>query len=136
MKEKAQVWIYSRTPDGSFRILLLKVKPERGDFWQPVTGHVDEGETIEAGALREAFEESGLEPIGPLTAIGYDFKFDGKWGKAHETAFSLEVAKNCPTPKLDPNEHNDYQWLEPKKAMSLLTHESNSHALALLLKKF
>ena len=47
---KVQVWIYrkaSGTPSqGPVEVLILKLTPERGGFWQPVTGGVEEGEDI------------------------------------------------------------------------------------------
>jgi dATP pyrophosphohydrolase len=67
------------------KVLMLKVKPDRGSFWQPVTGGIDEGESFVEGALREAEEETPnggrrmnrldlifttflLAPVAPLNA--------------------------------------------------------------------
>jgi lipoyl(octanoyl) transferase len=53
--------------DGGGRVLLLHRKPERGNVWQPVTGSIEDGESPEACARRELFEETGqraeIEPI-------------------------------------------------------------------------
>jgi lipoyl(octanoyl) transferase len=53
--------------DGGGRVLLLHRKPERGNVWQPVTGSIEDGESPEACARRELFEETGqraeVEPI-------------------------------------------------------------------------
>ena len=40
---KVQVWLYGRhKPEEDLQILLFKTCPERGEFWQPVTGGVEE----------------------------------------------------------------------------------------------
>src|SRR5262249_34882113 len=41
------------------RVLLLHRKPERGNFWQPITGSIEDGETPIETARREIVEETG-----------------------------------------------------------------------------
>src|SRR2546423_1120679 len=41
------------------RVLLLHRKPERGNFWQPITGSIEKGETPIETARREIIEETG-----------------------------------------------------------------------------
>ena len=127
---KVQVWIHRDK-----QVLLLKTTPKRGGFWQPVTGKVEPGESVEEGALREAVEETGLDFKGQQPrALGFEFSFEGKWGAAHEHAFAL-VAPSKEI-RLDPKEHVEFQWLTPKKAQSLLKFDSNREPLALLVKSW
>jgi lipoyl(octanoyl) transferase len=50
------------------RVLLLKRAPERGGFWQPVTGRMDPGETAMETARRELREEIGADvAVAPLS---------------------------------------------------------------------
>src|SRR5579872_5491751 len=44
------------------QILLVRPFPDR-DAWGIPKGHLDEGETLEACALRETFEEAGINVI-------------------------------------------------------------------------
>src|SRR5712691_4877586 len=41
------------------RVLLLHRRPERGNFWQPITGSIEDGETPIETARREIVEETG-----------------------------------------------------------------------------
>ncbi|MBC7385589.1 MAG: NUDIX domain-containing protein [Cryobacterium sp.] len=134
-REKGQVWILSKDAGHEWRVLLLKTKPERGSFWQPVTGSIEAGETIQKGALREAIEETGLPPMKNIEALGFDFSFQGKWGAAHETAFYYETYAGCPKATLDPREHTDFQWAKPSAAFELLHYEPNRQALTQLIRK-
>ena len=131
MKRKVQVWIRSKEK-GEPRVLLLLTRPSRGTFWQPVTGSVEKGETLEQGALREATEESGLDFRKMPEPIGHEFNFTGRKGKPiRETCFSIWV-DDCPDVTLDPKEHVDSIWVSPVEALKRLRFESNREALLLI----
>ncbi len=54
------VWPAIRTADG-WRMLLMRRSVERGGFWQGVSGRVEAfDKTLEAAALREIREETGI----------------------------------------------------------------------------
>lgn len=135
---KVQVWIHARGPArGQLQVLLLKTRPDRGSFWQPVTGSVEPGESIEAAALREAREETGLELAQAPRPLGYEFSFVDRWGReATETAFAIEIPLvNAAPPevKLDPHEHMEAAWLDADEARGRLAFPSNEEALRLLV---
>ncbi len=133
IQEKAQVWILSKFDNRELRVLLLKTLPERGAFWQPVTGKVEPGETIQKGALREAIEETGLAPLRSIESLGMDFTFDGKWGPTHETVFYFETYPGCPAATLDKKEHSEFVWLPLDEAHSRIHYEANRKAFTKLL---
>ena len=133
--EKAQVWIYSTNDRGEARVLLLKLVPERGSHYHPMTGAVEPGESVEAGALREVFEETGFRSRGELIPLDFDFSYEGRWGRAHETAFALEAEPGCPEPALDPAEHVGYAWVRLDEARTLVHHDVHREALARLQKR-
>lgn len=54
--------LYRPSSRGGFEVLLVRPHKDR-DRWGIPKGHVDLGETVEACAVRETFEETGLTPI-------------------------------------------------------------------------
>jgi 8-oxo-dGTP pyrophosphatase MutT (NUDIX family) len=114
-QKKALTVILWRDPKqmGVQRVLLLKRPAKDGDFWQPVTGHVEKEEGYVEAAIREAEEETGLEFPHQPYFLGLEQDFEGRWGRAKERAYSLVVKNNGsapPTPKLS-EEHEDFAWL-------------------------
>jgi dihydroneopterin triphosphate diphosphatase len=129
---KVQVWIHRRSASG-IELLLLLLRPERGGFWQPVTGGVEEGEELGAAALREAREESGMEFRGPALPLGTDFRFEARGRRFHEFGFRVE-ADAAARVSLDGREHVDHRWVGPAEAKKLLHHASNVEMLEVLIK--
>lgn len=129
-KQKALVVVLWKSEQNS-QVLLLKVTPERGGFWQPVTGHVEPGESYLDAALREASEETGFTFTDPPQYLGMEYQFEGRFGPALERAYSLTVAASStpPTPKLDPKEHTDFQWCTPSEALQAVTFPANREAI-------
>jgi 8-oxo-dGTP pyrophosphatase MutT (NUDIX family) len=132
-KQKACVVIvWKREPTATERrVLLLKMLESRGGHWQPVTGGVDAGESFSDAALREAQEETGFHFERLPQFLGLEYEFDGRWGPAVERAFLLPLigGEEPPTPKLDPKEHDEYRWVSPEEALSLIPFENNRLAV-------
>ncbi len=113
--KKAQVTI-AAIDDSSqnFKFLILQTNERRGKFWQNVTGKVEENETFEEGALREAIEETQLkiESIVDLVDLGLSFNFtDTRGRKVHEKSFLIILDQTWEVP-LDPHEHINYKWID------------------------
>lgn len=104
-----------RRDDG--RVLLLKRTEARGGFWQPVTGHVEAGESPRQAAQRELREETGL--AAPVAPLNYEHAFcvAGTPTILRETAFM--VRSNAPVTH-DPNEHSEAAWFSVDEAVSLV----------------
>ena len=65
MIKKVQVWIVCEE-----EVLLLRVLPERGGGWHPITANVEKGEKLPDCAKRETFEETGIaEKAGELLPL-------------------------------------------------------------------
>ena len=140
MTRKVQVWIaLSESQKAVKKVLILKTKPERGGFWQPITGGVDANESLEAAALREASEETGLklEVLGQIKATGVDFEFQSRWGdqgRVKESVFLITLTEKPSKIVLDPKEHIECQWVTPERAIDMIKFESNKDALRQILK--
>jgi 8-oxo-dGTP pyrophosphatase MutT (NUDIX family) len=142
-KRKVQVWVYFRNPKTLvYFFLILKTRPDRGSFWQPITGGVNEGEGLPEAALREAQEETGLAFTEGLEPIAHQFEFESRGDRFTEYGFSLPLkfpekitkAVEIPPPvKLDSNEHVEYQWVTGKEAFKTIAHPSNAAMLKVLL---
>ena len=135
-KAKVQVWIRRRSPSGgAWQVLLLLTRPDRGGFWQPVTGAVEAGESLTQAALREATEETGIQFIEQPRMLGIEFAFRDRWGNdAQETAFELEAPPDSNI-KTDPSEHVESIWLTLEEAAPRLGYPTYAKALELLSKK-
>lgn len=126
------VWMAKAgAPAEDRRVLVLRLTPERGGFWQTVTGKVEEGESFQEGALREAEEETGLRFERIPQYLGLEHRFDGRWGPAHEKCFLLPIVggSSAPAPRLDSNEHVSFQWLPPADASTLVKFPMNKTAV-------
>lgn len=95
------------TPDG--RVLLLLRSDDADDHpgtWCYPGGHVEDGETTEDAAKREAREELGTLPQG-VRRVLYVYNGDS----VHFTTFRQDVRDSF-TPRLN-EEHVDYVWVAP-----------------------
>ena len=95
------------------RVLTLERPPEKGGFWQIVTGRIEPGESPAEAALREAREETGLQ-FERVQSLDYEHSFtmDGPV-LVREQAF---VADGQGEVRL--SEHRAYEWLERDAAIA------------------
>ncbi len=81
-------------------------------------GHIECGETIEAAAIREVFEETGVkaEIIAPLPNITYFFMEKGTPIKKNVAFFLMKMI----TQDFQPNEETESLiWCDEKEAINL-----------------
>lgn len=114
--------------DGEYSFLILKRTPEDGDFWQPLTGTVEDGEKIQDCLLRELKEETGIQ--NPIKVTDKIWSFDWK-NKRDETiiefVYGIELNPNTPV-TINPSEHSGYKWVSFNEAISLLGRDNNKRA--------
>ena len=128
--------ILFRRIDGKVEYLLLKTTPEREDFWQPVTGGLEEGETKIEALKREVFEETGVKNVVRIVEnVGYfdypDAHFIKGFDHIQEYVFGVEVD---PDERIvvDGKEHSRFQWCSLQETLQLLKWEENKKALSRL----
>ena len=121
-----------------FEVLLLE-RADHPGFWQSVTGSQDEGESLRETAVREVFEETGLD-ANRFTLVDWQaqniYEIYAKWqhryapGTRHNTehVFGLELPCVLPV-QLSPREHLSYKWLPWQEAARLVFSPSNRAAI-------
>ena len=117
-----------RTEHGP-EVLLLRRTPERGGFWQPVTGRREEGERADIAAHRELEEETGQS----LPVRGLRYRHTFAFGDAsppvlvHEEAFAAEWPGNAPV-RTGP-EHDAAEWVTVDEALRRVQHAGLRRAI-------
>jgi 8-oxo-dGTP pyrophosphatase MutT (NUDIX family) len=119
-------------PAAAHQVLVLRLIEKRGGFWQSVTGHVEEGEAFEEGALREAEEETGLSFDRRPQYLGLEYEFSGKEDKlVHEKAYWIPLlgGSSPPPVTIDPTEHGECRWVSAAEAVKLVKFPGNKQAI-------
>lgn len=134
----ALVIVYTR----DLRVLLI----ERADFpdhWQSVTGSREPGEALSATAVRELFEETGIEAArhGGIAdwQMANEYEIYPKWrhryppGTTHNTehVFGLQVPDPVSV-RLAPREHLASAWLPWQDAARKVFSWTNRNAILAL----
>ncbi|HXH37505.1 MAG TPA: lipoyl(octanoyl) transferase LipB [Thermoanaerobaculia bacterium] len=99
------------------RVLLLHRRPECGNFWQPITGSIEDGELTLDAARRELAEETGHGGEPEAIHLEQSFMIESQFLAtttpapiiATETAFTFALPPGAPI-RMDPEEHDDYGW--------------------------
>lgn len=106
--QQVEVIIFKKQ-NSEILFLILKRNPEKGGFWQPITGGVEENETFEETAVREVYEEIGISDA-KLIDIDFEFEFIDHGENHYEKCFAIEVA---PEEKITiSEEHTKFKWVD------------------------
>jgi lipoyl(octanoyl) transferase len=99
------------------RVLLLHRKPERGNFWQPITGSIEDGEVPIDTARREMVEETGHRADPLHLGLTQSFMIESAYLEsrfaspviASEVGFAATLDSRLPI-RIDRQEHDDWGW--------------------------
>lgn len=100
------------------RVLLLHRRPERGNFWQPITGSIEAGEEPLATARRELIEETGHAAEPHALDLEQSFLIESHYLEskgfaspivASEICYAAELDSALPI-RIDRSEHDQWGW--------------------------
>lgn len=121
-------------------LLMERINPT--GFWQSVTGSLEWDESADQAAVRELFEETGLRDSA-LTNCHMENSFPilPEWrhryhpdvAENREYVFALRLSAPCNI-RLNPNEHNKYEWLDVREAMQRCSSWTNRQAIEQIVK--
>ena len=123
-------------PHDGEKVLLLRRHPERGGFWQPVTGRIEHGETPDEAARRELLEETGISvPVEPL-GLRQSFLIDRAFLPdspepllfVDETAYAARVQPGAAV-RIQPEEHTESAWFTLERAYETIRWSDDREAL-------
>ena len=129
----------------ALEVLLIRRADSPADYWQSVTGSKDsEEESFEETAVREVFEETGIDARAPGCLL-QDWELENiyeiypVWRHRYaagitrntEHVFGLRVPQGTPV-CLSPREHTDALWLPWQAAADRCFSPSNAEACLLL----
>lgn len=106
------------TADGRDRRLLLITSKRNPDHWIFPKGHVEEGETLEEAALREAEEEAGIRGTIVERAGSLSFGVRSELLLVHYFVVATQDAGR-------PEKGRQLEWLSYEKALDRLTFDDN-----------
>ncbi|MFT8878244.1 MAG: NUDIX domain-containing protein [Oenococcus sp.] len=126
VRKSIECWLYESKFN---KFLLLHIRNPKDDFWQPITGGIEAGETGVQAAIREIKEET------TINVQQESFTFIGKQyvpiddGLAIDKQLFFCRANNKDTSTQVSDEHVGYKWVDPKNAASWLTWPNNKESL-------
>jgi lipoyl(octanoyl) transferase len=118
------------------RVLLLHRRPERGNFWQPITGSIEPDEPPLETARREIIEETGW-PAEPVSAgLAQSFLIESQYLAtrleapivANEICYFARLDSTRPL-RLDESEHDGYGWFPFAEAYEKIKWTDDREAL-------
>jgi lipoyl(octanoyl) transferase len=118
------------------RVLLLHRKPERGNFWQPITGSIEDGESPLDTARREIFEETGNRGEPTPLDLEQSFMIESQYLAARlpapiiasEIGFAAALPSSA-TIHMDADEHDEFGWFTFGQAYERIRWSDDREAL-------
>lgn len=119
--------------------ILLLHRKDKKNFWQSVTGSIEEGESPVNAAKRELLEETGIDHQEFLLLdwkLSQQYEIFPHWRYRYEPnvthniehVFSVELPEKIIV-NLEPSEHKEYKWVPLHDAIKEVFSGTNADAL-------
>jgi 8-oxo-dGTP pyrophosphatase MutT (NUDIX family) len=115
--------VFRRDPGEPVRSLLIR---DSDGHWGFPKGHLERQESAAEAALRETFEETGLDDLkihGPVATIDWYFRLRGRLIHKYCHFFLLESVSGEPRPQLDEG-ITECHWYPLDQALAQLGYEN------------
>ena len=129
--ESVLVVVYTTRGD----VLMLR-RRHPADFWQSVTGSLEQGETPADAARRELREETGLDMAVTDCQRSHEFEILPAWRnrfapgtQSNREHVFVACCPERPDVKIDLQEHTAYRWLPRARAAKLASSATNRDAI-------
>ena len=105
--KKVQVVVFLKESAENY-VLMLQTNKRRGEFWQNITGGVDQGESFTEAASRELIEETKIE--SQVNETDLFLKFHDQWQKdvTEQVFWATSLTREV---EISSDEHQDYKWI-------------------------
>jgi lipoyl(octanoyl) transferase len=118
------------------RVLLLHRRPDRGNFWQPITGSIEDGEAPPVTARRELNEETGHDAVPEDIGLQQSFMIESHYLSAKfpppviatEIGFAARGDAAAPI-RMDAEEHDAFGWFPFAEAYERIRWSDDREAL-------
>ena len=128
------VLIYTK----DFKVLLME-RADKAGYWQSVTGSLEDNETPKEAAIREVFEETGINAnqyaledwqLSHVYEIYAHWRYRYAPDATHNTEhiFGLNLPSELPI-QLSKHEHVQYLWVDWRDAMDKVFSWTNVEAI-------
>ena len=126
---KVECIVFQENQKDDIQVLALKRSPEDGGFWQPITGTLHDGESLDECMIRELSEETSILVEHILEKRNFFYSFQFQKGTIWQTEFVSAVSVKPSTPIKLSAEHTEYRWVNIPDALTLFSKENNKNAL-------
>ena len=127
-EKKVEVMVY-RLNNGLVECLCLKRSAQDGGFWHVVVGTIEGGEAPIACIKRELAEELGINDVAEISDVLNEWLWERD---GQEIAIFDYAARVSGEQVILNDEHTDFCWLSPARAVEKLEKESGKRAVSLL----
>lgn len=115
--------VFRRDAEGVAHFLLIK---DSYQHWGFPKGHLEDGESPAAAAMRETREETGLEQLllqGPIRVIDWHFRFRGRYIHKFCHFFLFESPAGEAVPQVDEG-ITAVRWEPLERALEVLSYDN------------